>query len=94
MPGLLRGSGHLLRQTRARHRREKKIDDLRTRVLRELERVAFADARDVVQWDRQAIIDANGNVTGFEDVMAPTLSRLLTADQAAQVRSVTTRLDP
>lgn len=78
-------------QTRARHRREKKIDDLRTRVLRELERVAFADARDVVQWDRRPKVDADGNVTGFEDVMIPTPSRLLTADQAAQVRSVTTK---
>jgi hypothetical protein len=74
-----------------RHRREKKIDNLRTRVLRELERVAFADARDVVQWDRRPKLDADGNVTGFEDFMVPTPSHLLRADQAAQVRSVTTK---
>jgi len=78
-------------QTRARHRREKKLDDLRTRVLRELERVAFSDARDIVQWDRRPVIDADGNVTRFEDVIVPTPSRLLNADQAAQVRSVTTK---
>ncbi len=78
-------------QTRARHRREKKLDDLRTRVLLELERVAFADARDVVQWDRRAKVDADGNVMGFEDVIIPRPSRLLTKDQAAQVKSVATK---
>jgi len=76
-------------QTRARHRREKKVDDLRTRVLRELERVAFADARDVVQWDRQPRLDDDGDVIGFVDELIPTPSRLLTKDQVAQVKRVT-----
>ena len=61
------------------------------RVHKELERVAFADARDLVQWDREPILDAAGNVSGYRDVMVPTPSRQVTRDQAASVRSVTTK---
>ncbi|MGA9849156.1 MAG: terminase small subunit [Roseiarcus sp.] len=77
--------------TRARHKAEKPIADLRLRVLKELERVAFADARDLVQWDREPILDGAGNVRGYRDVMVTTPSRRLTRDQAASVRSVTTK---
>lgn len=38
--------------TKARHKAEKPLHDLRSRVIRELERIAFSDARDVVQWRR------------------------------------------
>jgi hypothetical protein len=77
--------------TRARHRREKPIADLKTKVVRELERLAFSDARDVVQWGREAVVDRNGNVTGFEERVSPTPSRNLSAAAAAAVKGVTTK---
>ena len=77
--------------TKARHRQEKPIADLRSRVIRELERVAFADPRLLVQWERRAVLDVDGNVTGYEDMMTPTPSHRLTPGAAAAVRSVTTK---
>ena len=77
--------------TRARHRTEEKIADARLRLIREFERIAYSDVRDVVQWDREAELDKDGNVIGFKDTMRVTPSHLLTREQAAQVRSVTTK---
>jgi hypothetical protein len=77
--------------TRARHKAEKKIPDARERVIRELERLAFNDIRDLVQWDKRAVLDDDGQVVGFEDIMVVKPSRLMTPDQAASVRSVTTK---
>jgi hypothetical protein len=77
--------------TRARHRADQKIVDARLRLIRELERIAYSDVRDVVQWDREADLDGDGNVVGFKDVMKVTPSHLLTGEQAAQVRSLTTK---
>jgi hypothetical protein len=76
--------------TKARHRAESRIPDTRERVIRELERVAFNDVRDLVQWEKRAIIE-DGQVVGFEDIMVVKPSRLMTPDQAASVRSVTTK---
>ena len=69
--------------TRARHKAEKKIPDARERVIRELERLAFNDIRDLVQWEKRAVLDDDGQVVGFEDIMVVKPSRLLTPDQAA-----------
>jgi hypothetical protein len=77
--------------TRARHRTEKKIADSRLRLIRELERIAFYDPRDFVRWERRAKFDEDQQLIGFEDVMIVTPSGKLTADQAAAVRSVTTK---
>jgi hypothetical protein len=77
--------------TKARHKAEKKIPDARERVIRELERLAFNDIRDIVQWDKRAVLDDDGQVVGFEDIMVVKPSRLMTPDQAASVRSVTTK---
>jgi hypothetical protein len=77
--------------TKARHRTEKKITDSRLRLIRELERIAFSDPRDVMQWERVPVLDSEGNVLGWRDEVIATPSRLLSADQAAQVRSVTTK---
>ena len=77
--------------TEARHKSEKKRGDLKDRVLEELARVALSDARDLVQWDREPILDEQGNVQGFRDVMTATPSRKLSRSQAAAVRSVTTK---
>jgi hypothetical protein len=76
--------------TKARHKAEKKIPDARERVIRELERLAFNDIRDLVQWEKRAIVE-DGQVIGFEDIMVVKPSRLMTPDQAASVRSVTTK---
>jgi hypothetical protein len=77
--------------TRTRHRAEKKITDARLRLIRELERIAYSDIRDVVQWDREPELDGEGNVIGFRDTMKVRPSHLLTREQAAQVRSTTTK---
>ena len=77
--------------TRARHRADQKITDARLRLIREYELIAYSDIRDVVQWDREAELDQDGNVIGFKDTMKVTPSRLLTREQAAQVKSVTTK---
>jgi hypothetical protein len=77
--------------TRARHRQEKPIDDMRLRVAKEFERLAFADVRDVVAWERRPVFDADGNVTGYRDEITPTPSHRLKAGQAAAVKGVTTK---
>jgi hypothetical protein len=77
--------------TRAHHRADQIIIDARLRLIRELERIAYSDVRDVVQWDREAELDRDGNVIGFKDTMKVTPSRRLTRCQAAQVKSVTTK---
>jgi hypothetical protein len=60
-------------------------------VIRELERLAFNDIRDLVQWDKRAVLDDDGQVVGFEDIMVVRPSRLMTPDQAASVRVVKTK---
>lgn len=77
--------------TKARHRADEKVLDARLRLIRELERIAYSDVRDLVQWDREPELDGDGNVVGFKDAMRVTPSHLLTREQAAQVRSVTTK---
>jgi hypothetical protein len=77
--------------TRARRRQEKPIADLKGRVVRELERLAFSDVRAVAQWGRRPVIDVDGNVAGFQDELIATPSDCLTSDAAAAVRSVTTK---
>ena len=56
-----------------------------------LEAIAYADPRDVVQWEVEPTFDKQGNVTGERAIMKVTPSRLLTRDQAALVKSVTTK---
>jgi hypothetical protein len=77
--------------TRARHRADQEIADARLRVIRELERIAYSDIRDVVQWNREPALDSDGNVIGFKEAMTVTPSRLLTREQTAQIKSVTTK---
>jgi hypothetical protein len=77
--------------TRARHRQDKRIADSKLRLIRELERIAFCDPRDVMQWDRVPEFDSEGNVLGWRDQVTATPSHFLTAAQAAQVRSITTK---
>lgn len=77
--------------TKRRHRGDKKSGDLRTKVMRELERVALSDVRDLVQWRRVPIIDSDGSVVGYRDEVIATPSHELTRDQAAMVKEVSTK---
>lgn len=69
-----------------RAKAEKPIEDVRIRLARRMEALALGDPRDVINWDRKATVDADGNVTGFADELVVTPSRLLSADQAAMVK--------
>lgn len=77
--------------TKAHHKAERKISDTRERVIRELERLAFNDVRNLVQWGRKPVYDEDGQVVGFVDDMTVRPSHLMTPEQAASVRSVTTK---
>ncbi len=76
---------------RAVQRAEEKIVDARLRLIRELERLAYSDVRDLIQWDTEPTFDREGNLNGERPILKVTPARLLTRDQAAQVRSVTTK---
>jgi hypothetical protein len=75
----------------ARARVIEKEHDARLRLIKHLEALAYSDTRDVVQWDRDPLIDEDGTLVGWRDRMEVTPSRLLTREQAAMVRSVTTK---
>ena len=79
--------------TRARHRTEEKIADARLRLIARLEAIAYADPRDVIQWNRKPKVDKDGNVTGWTKELVVTPSHLLTREQAAMVKSITTKGD-
>jgi hypothetical protein len=74
--------------TKARHKRHAPTLDRKSRILKELEALAFSDIRDVIQWTKQPILDQDGNVTGFKDVPILTPSHLLTPDQSASIKRV------
>ena len=44
-----------------------------------------------MQWKREAIVDGEGNVTGYQDIVTPTPSHQLKASQAASVKGVSVR---
>ena len=77
--------------TKRRHASEKKFEDARLRLVQELERVAYADVRDLVQWDRRPVLDQDGNVTGFADEVVATPSHKLSRAQAANVKEISTK---
>lgn len=55
--------------TRAFHRRQKSKGDLLDRAMKELEAIAFVDIREVIDWRRHAVTNADGEVTEItEDV--------------------------
>jgi Terminase small subunit len=74
-----------------RHRAEKPIADARLRLVRELEKIAYSDIRQLVQWDKQPVLDPDGNVVGERDRMTVTPSHRLKPGAAATVKSVTTK---
>ena len=76
---------------KARARAIEKETDARLRLIERLEALAYSDTRDVVQWGRKPIFDDVGNLMGYEDFMEVTPSHLLSKEQAAMVKSVTTK---
>ena len=76
---------------KARVRLIEKENDARLRLVRHLESIAYSDVRDVIQWDSEPTFDKDGNLVGSKAVMKVTPSHLLSKEQAAQVRAVTTK---
>lgn len=76
---------------RARATGIKKEQDARLRLIARLEAIAYADPRDIEQWEVEPTFDKQGNVTGERSVIKVTPSRLLTRDQASLLKSVTTK---
>jgi hypothetical protein len=72
-------------------RPEKKETDLRLRVLKRLERIAFGDVRGVATWDRKAKLSTKCDVVGIFDELTIMPSHKLTHDAAATVKSVFTK---
>lgn len=73
---------------RNRAKRESKVPALRERVIREWERIAFADVRDLVDWDRKPVYDAEGNLVEIAEELTVRPARTLSRDAAANVAIV------
>ena len=63
--------------------------DAKSRMIAELEAIAYADIGDIVQWDRTPEFDAEGNFKGYRDQVNFTPSRLLTKAQRGAVKAIT-----
>lgn len=77
--------------TKARHKREIPAQDRKARILSQLEAIAFSDIRDAVQWERVPVLNDDGSVQGFRDIMVLTPSANLTTAQAAGIKKVFTK---
>jgi hypothetical protein len=74
--------------TKLRHKREQPQTDRKARIISQLEHIAFSDIRDAIQWRRVPIINDDGDVTGFENVMTFTPSDKLTKAQSAGLKKI------
>jgi hypothetical protein len=72
-------------------RPEKKLGDAKLRLVRELERLAYADIREIVSWDRKAQLSPDGDVIGVADEIIAQPSHKLSRSAAASIKSVTTK---
>jgi hypothetical protein len=70
---------------------EKKMADARLRLVRELERIAYSDLREVVQWEKRAQLSPDGGILRIIDELSTTPSAKLSRAAAAGIRSVTTK---
>ena len=78
-------------QTAASVRRpEKKKLDAKARAIRELERIAYADPRDVIEWEPLPVMLPDGTVE-IRNVMKVVPSASLSPDVAATIKGVTTK---
>lgn len=69
-------------------RRDNRELTLKDRTLRELERIAFADIRDVVTWASTPEFSDASEIVGAVDTISVTLSDRLTPDAAAAIMNV------
>jgi hypothetical protein len=69
-------------------RRQAKAGDLQQRALARLEAIAFTDIREIAQWDRRAIVNADGEVTGYEEDVRMTPSSKMSAATAASIKGI------
>ena len=69
-------------------RREKKAGDLLARVVAELEDIAFQDIREVVDWRREPVTNADGEVTGISESVAIRDSKSLTPQAARSIKGI------
>jgi hypothetical protein len=74
--------------TRSFVRRSAKAGDLQQRALARLEAIAFTDIREIAQWDKRPIINADGEVTGYEEHVAMTPSAKLSPASAASIKGI------
>ena len=77
--------------TRAYSRREKRSADLRERVLAELETIAFSDPGEILNWERTPVLNADGEVTGFESTLQVKDSAKLSREARVGIKSVFTK---
>jgi hypothetical protein len=69
-------------------RRQKKFDDLQAKAVAELEKIAFSDVREVVQWDRKPVLSPDGEILTIADQISVTPSGQLSPAAAAAIKSV------
>ena len=65
--------------------------DTLTKVVKRLESIALIDPGELLNWERVPILNADGEVTGYETALQVKDSAKLTADQRAAVRGVFTK---
>ena len=75
-------------ETRSYGRRQKKAGDLLARVVAELEDIAFQDIREVVDWRREPVTNADGEVTGISESVAIRDSKSLTPQAARAIKGI------
>ena len=69
-------------------RRQKGSGDLLARVVKELEDIAFQDVREIVDWRREAVMNAAGEVIDMRETMQLRDSAKLTPSAAKAVKGV------
>ncbi len=74
--------------TRRFARRQKGSGDLLARVVKELEDIAFQDVREIVDWRREAVMNAAGEVIDMRETMQLRDSAKLTPSAAKAVKGV------
>lgn len=75
-------------QTRSFVRRQKSKGDLLDRAIRELEAIAFQDIREVADWRREPVLNADGEVIGTESSLVIRDAADLSSSASKAIKSV------
>jgi hypothetical protein len=75
-------------ETRSFTRRQKKSGDLLAQVVEELKDVAFQDVREIADWRREAVTNADGEVVGVNETVAFRDSKSLTPAAARAIKGI------